>query len=235
MNAMQPRDGHRDKFGQQHGDDWLQAVRELSTAEVSDALDYFRLPGSALGIRPVAGAPALFGPAFTVSFVPVDVASPGTVGDFLDDIPAGSVAVLDNGGRLDCTVWGGIMSQLAAHRGVAGTVIHGVCRDTAQADAAGYPLYARGRFMRTGKDRVQVSAVGQPVSLGDVRVVAGDYILADGDGVVVIPQSHARRVIERALRTRDVEQRILDAALSGMALREARRQFGYHLLQRAGH
>ncbi|UZN52617.1 RraA family protein [Cupriavidus cauae] len=213
----------------------MQAVRELSTAEVSDALDYFRLPGSALGIQPIAGAPALFGPAFTISFVPVDVASPGTVGDFLDDIPAGAVAVLDNGGRLDCTVWGGIMSRLAAHRGIAGTVIHGVCRDTAEADAAGYPLFARGRFMRTGKDRVQVSAVGQPVSLGDVRVVAGDYMLADADGVVVIPRLQAPRVIERALRTRDVEQRILDAALAGMALREARRQFGYHVLQRAGH
>ncbi len=227
MDAMQ--------HGDERGDGWLHRVRELSTAEVSDALDYFRLPGSALGIQPIAGAPALFGPAFTVSFVPVDVASPGTVGDFLDDIPAGAVAVLDNGGRLDCTVWGGIMSRLAAHRGVAGTVIHGVCRDTAEADAAGYPLYARGRFMRTGKDRVQVSAVGQPVSLGDVRVVAGDYILADADGVVVIPRSHAQRVIERALRTREVEQRILDAALAGMALGEARRQFGYHVLQRAGH
>ncbi len=239
MQAMQHGDGHavgrEDGQGDKREDDWLQAVRELSTAEVSDALDYFRLPGSALGIQPIAGAPALFGPAFTVSFVPVDVASPGTVGDFLDDIPAGAVAVLDNGGRLDCTVWGGIMSRLAAHRGIAGTVIHGVCRDTAEADAAGYPLYARGRFMRTGKDRVQVSAVGQPVSLGDVRVVAGDYMLADADGVVVIPRSQAPRVIERALRTRDVEQRILDAALGGMALREARRQFGYHVLQRAGH
>ncbi len=235
MDAIQHEERPTDRHGDEHGDGWLQTVRELSTAEVSDALDYFRLPGSALGIEPITGTPTLFGPAFTVSFVPVDVASPGTVGDFLDDIPAGAVAVLDNGGRLDCTVWGGIMSRLAAHRGVAGTVIHGVCRDTAQADAAGYPLYARGRFMRTGKDRVQVSAVGQPVSLGDVRVVLGDYVLADADGVVVIPRSHAPRVIERALRTRDIEQRILDAALAGMALGEARRQFGYHVLQRAGH
>lgn len=215
--------------------DWLARARQLSTAEISDALDYFRLPGSALGIQHIAGQPQVFGPAFTVAFVPVDLATPGTVGDFLDDIPQGAVAVLDNAGRVDCTVWGGIMSRLAAHRGVGGTVIHGVCRDTAEADASGYPLYARGRFMRTGKDRVQVRAVEQPVSLGDVRVASGDFIVADPDGVVVVPQARAQEVFERALRTRDVEDQILGAALEGMALRDARRQFGYHTLQRAGH
>lgn len=215
--------------------DWQTHARQLSTAEISDALDALRLPGSALGIGHIAGTPSVFGRAFTVAFIPIDLDAPGTVGDFLDDIPAGAVAVLDNAGRMDCTVWGGIMSQLAVRRGVGGTVINGVCRDTAEADAAGYPLYARGRFMRTGKDRVQVRAVEQPVSLGDVRVVSGDYIVADADGVVVVPQARAQEVFERALRTRDVEARILNAALGGVSLRDARRQFGYHTLQRAAH
>ena len=159
-------------------------ARGLSSAEVSDALDYFGLPGSAPGIAPVAGPRRLFGPAFTVRFAPVDSQSPGTVGDYLDEIPSGAIAVLDNAGRNDCTVWGGIMSRLAAHRGVAGTLIDGVCRDTAEADAAGYSLFARGRFMRTGKDRVQVDAVGMHVSLSGVRVAPGDIVVADQDGVV---------------------------------------------------
>src|SRR5919199_6045541 len=130
-------------------------ARDLSTAEISDALDALRLPGSALGLGHVAGQKKIFGPAFTVQYIPVDTASPGTVGDYLDDTPPGAVVVLDNAGRTDCTVWGGILSRLAAHRGIAGTVINGVCRDTAEADEVAYPLYARGRFMRTGKDRVQ--------------------------------------------------------------------------------
>ncbi|MGJ3701244.1 RraA family protein [Variovorax sp. AFSI2.2] len=96
--------------------------------------------------------------------------------------------MLDNAGRLDCTVWGGILSRLAAHKRIGGTVINGVCRDTAEADEAGYPLYALGRFMRTGKDRVQVEAYEQPVSLGDVRVCNGDLLIGDDDGVVVVPQ-----------------------------------------------
>ena len=207
-------------------------ARGLSSAEVSDALDYFGLPGSVPGLVPVAGPRRLFGPAFTVRFAPVDSQSPGTVGDYLDDIPPGAIAVLDNAGRSDCTVWGGIMSQLAGHRGVAGTAIDGVCRDTAEAGAAGYSLFARGRFMRTGKDRVQVDAVGAPVSLAGVRVAPGDIVVADQDGVVVVPAGRAHAVFGRALAMQAVERRIVAAALDGMSLAAARRQFGYHTLQR---
>ena len=210
------------------------AARQLSTAEISDALDALRLPGSALGIRHIAGGKKIMGPAFTVRLVPVSLAEPGTVGDFIDDVPAGAVVVIDNGGRLDCTVWGGILSQVAARRGIAGTVVHGTCRDIAEADQAGYPLYATAAFMRTGKDRVQVEAVNGPVSLGDVRVMPGDLVCADADGVVVVPAAQAEAVFARALLTREKELRILEAALAGQPLRDARRAFGYHTLQRAG-
>ena len=212
--------------------DQFAQARGLSSAEVSDALDYFGMPGSAVGVRPVAGPRKLFGPAFTVRFGPVDTSQPGTVGDYLDEMPAGSVAVLDNAGRPDCTVWGGIMSQLAAHRAIAGTVVYGVCRDTLEADAAGYPLFALGRFMRTGKDRVQVDAVGGPVAVAGVRVSPGDIVVADQDGVVFVPAGRAAEVFERALIMQAVEARIVAAALDGMPLAQARREFGYHTLQR---
>lgn len=213
--------------------DWFQQARTLSTAEISDALDAFELPGSALGIRPVAGPAKLFGLAFTIRYAPIDRFAPGTVGDYIEDLQPGTVAVLDNGGRLDCTVWGGILSRLAAHKGLAGTVIHGVCRDTAEADEAGYPLYANGRFMRTGKDRVQVEAYQQPVMLGDVRVCPGDLVVGDADGIVVVPAARMREVLTKALATRALEEQILAAALAGMPLTEARRKFGYHTLQRS--
>lgn len=213
--------------------DWFQQARSLSTAEVSDALDALGLPGSVLGIGPVAGPARLFGLAFTVRFAPIDRFAPGTVGDFIDTLTPGTVAVLDNGGRLDCTVWGGILSRLAAHKGLGGTVIHGVCRDTAEADEAGYPLYANGRFMRTGKDRVQVEAYQQPVMLGDVRVCPGDLLVGDADGIVVVPALRMQEVLTKALQTRSVEDQILQAALAGLPLDEARKKFRYHTLQRA--
>jgi len=91
-------------------------AKQLTTAEISDTLDAMRLPGSVLGIGHVAGGKQVFGPAFTVQYVPVQTVSPGTVGDYLDDTPAGAVVVIDNAGRTDCTVWGGILSRLANKR-----------------------------------------------------------------------------------------------------------------------
>jgi regulator of RNase E activity RraA len=96
-------------------------ARGLSTAAISDALDALRLPGIVLGVGHIAGVKRVFGPAFTVQYIPVDVNAPGTVGDYLDDTPVGAVVVLDNAGRTDCTVWGGILSHHAARRGIAGT------------------------------------------------------------------------------------------------------------------
>jgi regulator of RNase E activity RraA len=207
-------------------------AQTLSTAEISDALDFFHLPGSALGIAHIAGAPRLFGRAFTVRYAPIDVDHPGTVGDYADQVGPGDVIVLDNGGRLDCTVWGGILSQMGKQRGFGGTVIHGVCRDTAEADAAGYPLHACGRFMRTGKDRVQVEATQVPVALGDVRVVPGDLVIGDQDGVVVVPAARAAEVFAKALATREAEEKILQLVLAGESLADARRLHRYHTLQR---
>jgi 4-hydroxy-4-methyl-2-oxoglutarate aldolase len=203
----------------------------LSSAEVSDALDKLGLPGSALGIAPIGVEPRMLGRAFTVRYEPVDL-NPGTVGDYIDEVPCGSVVVLDNGGRVDCTVWGGILTEVSARNGIAGTVVNGVCRDGAAAAHFAYPIFSRGRFMRTGKDRVQVAEVGGAVSLGDVRVRPGDIVLGDGDGVVVIPHEREDEVLAIALRTRDSEQQIIEGFRAGKRLKDARTEHGYHTLQR---
>jgi len=209
----------------------VQAFRSLETASVSDALDRLRLPGSALGIAPLWPGQRMAGRAFTVRYVPAG-ATKGTVGDYIDDMTSGQVAVLDNAGRLYCTVWGDILTALAHAKGIAGTAIFGACRDTAKARELGYPIYSSGRFMRTGKDRVELAEVGAPVSLGDVQVRPGDLVLGDDDGVVVVPRAHEERVLEAARAIVATEDRILDEALSGTPLGEARRRHGYHVLQR---
>ncbi|GAB3626894.1 diguanylate cyclase [Pandoraea terrae] len=203
----------------------------LSAAEVSDALDKLGLPGSALGIAPIGTEPRMLGRAFTVRYAPVDL-EPGTVGDYIDDVPAGSVVVLDNAGRVDCTVWGGILTEVASRTGITGTVINGACRDGAAAGQFGYPIFSRGRFMRTGKDRVQVAEVNGVVSLGDVRVRPGDILLGDGDGVVVIPRERETEVLQIALRTRAAEEKIIASFRDGKSLTDARNEHNYHTLQR---
>lgn len=210
----------------------LDKCRLLSTPEISDALDYFSLPGSLPGIKHVAGKEAFVGRAWTVRYVTIDNDVPGTVGDFIDHVQAGDVVIIDNSGRLDCTVWGGILSQVAAQKGIAGTVINGVCRDTAEANEVAYPIYALGNFMRTGKDRVQVAAVNEPISINGVLIKNGDLIAADIDGVVIIPEKHIEKILERALSMKKIENEILKDALAGMSISEARKKHNYHLLQR---
>ncbi|WP_371664597.1 RraA family protein [Streptomyces sp. NBC_00280] len=201
-----------------------------STASVSDALDSLGLPGSLHGIGALRQGRRTVGPVFTVTYEPVDDTG-GTVGDFLDDVPAGAVILIDNAGRTDCTVWGGIMSEMAHDRGVAGTVINGTCRDVAVATAVGYPIWSVSRFMRTGKDRVRVAAVQKPVTIDGVLVHPGDILVADDDGAVVVPASHWGEVVALARRIDHVEDAIVDAVRAGATLAAARAQHGYHSLQ----
>ena len=156
---------------------------------------------------------------------------PGTVGDFIDDVAPGDVVVIANDGRTDCTVWGDIMTQYALARGIAGTVIDGVCRDVNKALGEGYPLFSKGRFMRTGKDRVEVVAVNQPVSVGGARVCARDIVVADANGVVIVPRARAPEVAETARRIEQVEAQIRELISTGKCLKEARATLGYHGLQ----
>lgn len=203
---------------------------DLSTASVSDALDSLGLPGSLHGIGALRQGQRTVGPVFTVAYEPVDEAG-GTVGDFLDDVPAGAVILIDNAGRTDCTVWGGIMSQTAHARGIAGTVIHGTCRDVAIATDAGYPIWSVSRFMRTGKDRVRVAAVQTAVTIDGVLIRPGDILVADDDGAVVVPAARWDEVADIARRIDRVEEAIVDAVRDGATLAEARAGHGYHSLQ----
>jgi regulator of RNase E activity RraA len=204
----------------------------LDTPGVSDAMDKLGLPGQCLGVMPLADyAGVIVGPAFTVRYVTAGT-PPGTVGDFIDDVAEGDVVVIDNGGRTDCTVWGDIMTQYAGARKIAGTVIDGVCRDVAKALGDGYPLFTKGRFMRTGKDRVQVDAVNGAVSIGTARVCARDIIMADANGVVAVPRARAREVAAMARQIEAVEADIRAQITEGKTLREARDALGYHTLQR---
>lgn len=209
----------------------IERFSALATASVSDALDRLGLPGSALGIAPLDKGQRLVGRAFTVKYIPVGSA-PGTVGDYIDDVEPGQVVVIDNDGRLYCTVWGDILTAVAHAKGIAGTAIYGVCRDVARAFELNYPIYSCGRFMRTGKDRVEVAGVNIPVSLGDVQVRSGDLILGNDDGVVVVPRDQEERVLEVAITIVEREVHILEDALGGTPLREARAKYGYHILQR---
>ena len=202
----------------------------MDTATLSDALDRLGIVGQCYKLKPCDPHFRMAGRAFTILYGPA-ANPPGTVGDFIDDVPPGSVIVLDNGGREDATVWGDILTEIAHRRGIAGTVIDGINRDKHLCLSLKYPIYSRESWMRTGKDRVQVEGFNVPVNIGGARVQPGDILKGDSDGVIVIPKEHEEAVLKAAEDIHDAEEKIRNAARSGMRLDEARKQMKYHSLQ----
>lgn len=208
----------------------IEAFKKLDVPSISDAMDKLKLFGALYHIKAVVPDTYVCGQAFTVHYVPNGMIK-GTVGDFIDDILPGEVAVIDNNGRDDCTVWGDIMSIYASQHGIAGTVIDGVCRDINVIRDLKYPIYTKGTYMVTGKDRVYVDKVGGTVSIAGIQVNPGDLVCGDNTGVVVVPFERAEEVLAVAQNIEKVEQEILKKVRSGMKLKDARKETGYHTLQ----
>jgi regulator of RNase E activity RraA len=208
----------------------IEEFRKLGTSTVSDALDRLGINGQVFGIKPLDRSFVVCGRAFTVRTIPTD-ARGASVGDYIDDVPEGEVVVLDNAGRLDGTVWGDILTIMADRRNLGGTVIHGVCRDTPRSLELSYPIFSRGSYMRTGKDRVQADGYNVSCSLGDVRVEPGDLMLGDADGLIRIPRPREDEILAVAKEIEVAEERIRSAIRDGMRLDEARKQMRYFELQ----
>lgn len=211
-------------------DSQVARAAKIDTATLSDALDKLGLNGHCHGITPRDPDFRMAGRAFTILYGPAGKPG-GTVGDFIDDVEPGSVIVLDNGGRTDATVWGDILTEIGHRRGIAGTVIDGVNRDVYLCRELRYPVFSRNAYMRTGKDRVQVEGTNVPVTIGGARVAAGDIIIGDPDGVIVIQREHEEAVLAAAEYILTAEKGIREAIRGGMRLDEARAKFGYHSLQ----
>ncbi|GHE66177.1 RraA family protein [Streptomyces capitiformicae] len=106
----------------------------------------------------------------------------------------GDALVVDTGGGLEFGYWGEILAEAAIARGLAGLIIHGGVRDSARLVEMGWPVFAERVCIRgTGKDPHGYGELGEPVLIGEQAVRLGDLIVADADGVVVVP---AERVAE---------------------------------------
>lgn len=205
-------------------------AEQLDTATISDALDKLGIVGQCYQISSRDPSFAFAGRAFTMLCGPA-ANPPGTVGDYIDEVPEGHVVAIDNRGRDDATIWGDILTEIAHRRGLAATVIDGINRDVSLCRKLGYPVFSRGNWMRTGKDRVQVEQMKCTINIGGARVNNGDILRGDADGVLVIPQEHEERVLAEAEAIHHAEEAIRAAVRGGISLTEARRQHNYHKLQ----
>ena len=208
----------------------IEEYKKLDSTSISDAMDKIGIPAGLYGIKPITPGTIMCGQAFTVRYIPCGEVK-GTVGDFLDDVEPGQVCVLDNGGRDYCTVWGDIMAMTASLKGIAGTLIFGVCRDIKDIKDIKYPIFSNGYYMVTGKDRVEVAEINEPVTVAGIKICPGDLIFGDDTGALVIPYDRVERVLEIAKEIERKEDIIRRKVKRGLTLREARKQTGYHKLQ----
>lgn len=166
------------------------------------------------GIRPLAGDTTVVGRARTLRFLPMreDLApdpndrSRNPQRNAIETIAPGEILVIDAGGDLGGGTIGDILCERMKYRGAVGVVVDGAVRDGVQIRAVGLPVWSRG-IHGAGNSRTLWPADNDvPVSCGGCSVMPGDYIIADGDGVVVIPSMHAPQIAEEGSETEQREQ-----------------------------
>src|ERR1035437_2585293 len=156
----------------------IKALAAMVTAHLSDNMN--RLVAGGAALRPMHRGGKLCGPAFTVKVSPGDNLM---VHKAIDIAAPGDVIVVDSGGDLTHAIIGDIMSSHAEKRGVAGFVMSGAIRDSAEIGARRFPVYACGVTHR-GPYKNGPGEINAPIALGGMVVHPGDIIVGDADGVV---------------------------------------------------
>lgn len=136
-------------------------------------------------VRALYSGAWVVGPAATCVCAPADNLA---LHQALATAPAGSVLVCDAGGRLDGGYLGELMATDALNRGLLGLVISGSVRDTRQLEELAFPVFCLGTCIPSCQKSRAVS-VGEPITIDGVAVAPGDQIVADADGVVVVPRA----------------------------------------------
>src|SRR3954470_18048061 len=165
---------------------------KIVTPHLSDSME--RLYAGGHQLRPMHREGKLCGPAYTVKTAAGDNL---LVHKAIDTARRGDVIVVDAGGVLDNAIIGELMMSRARQRGVAGMVIWGAIRDSAEIGAGTYPVFAAGVTHR-GPYKNGPGEINVPVNMGGMAVNPGDIIVGDADGLVAVPQEAAEKVLASA-------------------------------------
>lgn len=193
--------------------DLIDGFQAVAVASVADAVD--KVCGKRgymdASIKPRINDKRVVGPAATVLEAATDeFLPPQHALDLIDEAPRGSVIVISiAGGEPNVAVWGGLMTAGAVANDHAGAILDGGVRDLAEIRRDyGFPVYAREVSPGTTLGRFKTVAAQVPVEVGGVVVHPGDLIVADIDGVVVVPKEKAREVLAMAqeIDARELEQ-----------------------------
>ncbi|MFZ5816610.1 MAG: RraA family protein [Bacillota bacterium] len=200
----------------------IERMRFVATASVADAVDQVvgRRGYMDHEIRPRINERKIVGPAVTVKEVPTDEKLPPSHAlEAIDTSPEGSIVVIGlEGSDRNVAVWGGLMTAGAVANNLAGAILDAGVRDVTEIKRDfGFPVFSRSISPGTTVGRYKTEALNVPVLCGGIWVNPGDIIVADADGVVVVPAEHAEEVLAKAqeIDQREAEQtRLIKAAKS---------------------
>jgi len=196
----------------------------LGSSTWSDALDSLGIAGVVQGIARRSGDGLIVGFATTArhtcgplgGFDRADFAA----GKFMAATGPGRVLMVDMGGAAIST-FGGLAALAAKARQATGVVIDGGCRDVDEIQATGLWLASRWVTPVTGKTRVKLQALGEPVSIGGVTVHEGDLVVGDDTGIVVVPRTDIARALEQAERILEIDLAVERGIQEGKTFGEA--------------
>lgn len=168
----------------------------------------------------------IVGPAFTLRFVPMreDMASPKSWASprstraAIEDMPEGAVAIADAMGVTDAGIFGDILCARMSKRGVSALITDGVVRDGAGVSGTGLPVWSSGVAAPASVAGLTFVGWQEPIGCGGCAIFPGDMIVADGDGVVVIPQKIVEEVALAGVEQESLEMWIMREVERGVAL-----------------
>lgn len=185
-------------------------LAKVSTSNVSDAM---HRRGEMHGLRPISIKKKFYGKAFTVKAYPGDWSKTVQAIDFAEE---GDIIVID-AHESKVALWGELATHSAINKKIGGLVIDGGVRDVEEIRKTDFPIYARCISPAAGEPK-GMGELSVPIHCGGLEVEPGDWILADENGVVVLPKKNAYEIAKRALYVREKEDRVKKEIADGKTL-----------------
>lgn len=199
-------------------DDITTRLSQLDACAVSDALDKLGLAGSVSGIRRHTTDRRISGRVITVKMEKDDgrpAASRHLGTTAIEAAQPGDVIVLEQRTGIDAACWGGNLSFGAQLRGVAGVIVEGPARDIDEARQYDFAVFARTHTARTARGRIVETGTNVPITVGDVTVSPGDFVVADGSAVAFVAAGEIERVLVAAEAIADRERAMVASLREG--------------------
>jgi len=210
----------------------LAQMREkLYSAVVCDALDTLGLKHQSprVPIKPLTVQEVLIGRCKTTLWAEmghVDERPYELELQAVDTCRSDDLLIAAAGGSMRSGLWGELLSTAARRSGCVGAIVDGAVRDVAKTTAMGFPVFARGTSPYDSRDRNRVIDIDVPVEIDGVRFSPGDLVIADADGIVVVPQAAEADAINAAWEKVHAENIVRDAIAGGMTATDAFKKYG---------